>query len=104
MFNPGNIKEKLYYEVWKSNEFLTQLKTFDDQMIEIIDAGENNKDFAGPDFFNSRIKIGDLTYLGDVEIDVSHSNWKTHGHYLDKKYNKVILHVVLSKEKFQPFV
>lgn len=104
MFKPIKINERILYEVWKSDGFKSQLKTIDDQKIEIIDAGENNKDFAGPDFFNSRIKIGDLTFLGDVEIDISHSDWKSHGHYLDKKYNKVILHVVINRERFQPFV
>jgi hypothetical protein len=104
VFKAGRIREKLLYEIWKSNGFETQLKTVDDQEIEIIDAGENNKNFAGPDFFNSKVKIGNLKYYGDVEIDVWHSDWKSHGHYLDKKYNKVILHVVLSKERFQPYV
>jgi len=98
------VREKLLYEIWKSKNFEAQLKTFDNQIIEIVDAGENNKEFAGPDFFNSRIKVGNITYLGDVEIDIWHSDWKSHGHYLDKKYNKVILHIVLSKERFRPFV
>jgi len=96
--------EKLLYEIWKSKNFETQLKTFDNQIIEIIDTGENNNEYAGPDFFNSRIKVGNITFLGDVEIDIWHSDWKSHGHYLDKKYNKVILHIVLSKESFRPFV
>lgn len=104
MFRSDKINEKFLYEVWKASEFKQQIKTTDNQLIEIIDSGESNKDFAGPDFFNSRIKIGDITYNGDVEIDVYHSYWKSHGHYLDRKYNKVILHVVLSKERFQPFV
>jgi hypothetical protein len=104
VFKIGKVREKLLYEIWKSKNFETQLKTFDNQIIEIIDAGENNKEFAGPDFFNSRIKVGNITYLGDVEIDIWHSDWKSHGHYLDKKYNKVILHIVLSKERFRPFV
>ena len=104
MFKIGKVSEKLLYEIWKSENFEAQLKTVDDQIIEIIDTGENNKDYAGPDFFNSRIKIGNILYLGDVEIDIWHSDWKAHGHYLDKKYNKVILHIVLSKERFRPYV
>ena len=104
MFKIAKVREKFLYEIWKSKNFEEQLKTFDNQIIEIIDAGENNKEYAGPDFFNSRIKVGNITYLGDVEIDIWHSDWKSHGHYLDKKYNKVILHLVLSKERFRPFV
>jgi Protein of unknown function (DUF2851) len=104
VFKVTKTPEKLLYEIWKSKDFAEQLKTADGQMIEIIDVGENNKDFAGPDFFNSRIKIGNITYQGDVEIDIYHSDWKSHGHYLDKKYNKVILHIILSKERYQPYV
>jgi len=100
----GEVREKLLYEIWKSKNFEKQLKTLDNQIIDIIDAGENNTEYAGPDFFNSRIKVGNITYLGDIEIDIWHSDWKSHGHYLDKKYNKVILHIVLSKERFRPFV
>jgi hypothetical protein len=100
----GEVREKLLYEIWKFKNFEKQLKTLDNQIIEIIDAGENNTEYAGPDFFNSRIKVGNITYLGDIEIDIWHSDWKSHGHYLDKKYNKVILHIVLSKERFRPFV
>lgn len=104
MFKNDKIHEKFLYEIWKSKDFEKELTTVDNQKIEIIDAGENNKDYAGPDFFNSRIIIGGLTYNGDVEIDSRHSDWKSHGHYLDKKYNKVILHVVLSNENFHPYV
>lgn len=104
MLKEDKINEKFLYEIWKSKDFIRELTTIDNQKIEIIDAGENNKELAGPDFFNSRIKIGGLTFNGDVEIDSRHSDWKAHGHYLDKKYNKVILHVVLSNENFQPFV
>jgi len=53
---------------------------------------------------NARIKIGNLTYFGDVEIDSFHSDWKSHGHNINKKYNKVILHAVLENGSNQTFV
>jgi len=104
VFKGGQIREKLLYEIWKEKDFLTPVKTASGQIIEIIDPGENNKDSAGPDFLNSRIKIGNITYQGDVEIDIYHSDWKSHGHYLDKRYNRVILHIIFSNENLQPFV
>ena len=104
MYANTKIREKLLYEIWREKRFSDELKTNDDQKIEIIDAGELNSDSGGPDFLNSRIKIGNITYLGDIEIDIWHSDWKAHGHYIDKKYNKVILHIVFSKERFQPKV
>ncbi|NWG27705.1 MAG: DUF2851 family protein [Ignavibacteriaceae bacterium] len=96
--------EKIIYEIWKEGKFAKELILPDSQKIEIIDPGIHNKDSAGPDFLNARIKFGNITYLGDIEIDTWHSDWKSHGHYFDKKYNRVILHVVISKDNHQPFV
>ncbi|MEJ2194733.1 MAG: DUF2851 family protein [Ignavibacteriaceae bacterium] len=104
MFKKNRFGEKLFYEIWREKNFSKKILNTNNLEIEILDAGENNKDLAGPDFLNSRIKIGNITYKGDVEIDTWHSNWKSHGHYLHKKYNKVILHVVLSNERFKPYV
>jgi hypothetical protein len=98
------IQEKFIYEIWKEKKLSRDLITSDDQKIEVIDPGLENKDLAGPDFLSARIKIGNITYLGDVEIDPCHSDWKAHGHYFDKKYNKVILHLVISNDKHQPYV
>ncbi|MBT8380682.1 MAG: DUF2851 family protein [Ignavibacteria bacterium] len=98
------IREKAVYEIWKEGNFKKALTTSDAQAIEVIDTGMENKDFAGPDFLNARIKFGNITYLGDVEIDSKHKDWKSHGHYFDKKYSKVILHITLSNEKHRPFV
>lgn len=99
-----SIKEKFIYEIWKEKKFSKALVTEDAQKIEIVQAGTHNQNSSGPDFLNARIKFGNITYLGDIEIDTFHSDWKTHGHSFDKKYNKVILHVVVSRDKFQPCV
>ena len=98
------IHEKFLYEIWKEKNFSSDLQTTDLEKIEIIDPGIENKDLSGPDFLNARVKIGNITYQGDVEIDNWHSDWKSHGHFLNKNYNKLILHVVLSKDRFQPYV
>ena len=99
-----SVHEKIIYEIWKEGKFTKEFTLGDSQTIEIVDSGTHNKDSAGPDFLNARIKFGNITYLGDIEIDTSYSDWKSHGHYFDKIYNKVILHVVISKDKHQPFV
>lgn len=98
------IHEKFLYEIWKEKNFSTDLLTTDSEKIDIIDPGTENKGLSGPDFLNARVKIGNITYQGDVEIDNWHSDWKSHGHFLNKNYNKLILHVVLSKDRFQPYV
>lgn len=96
--------EKFLCEIWKSQKFVKALSTYDGQSIKVIDTGEENKDLGGPDFKNARIKIGSLTYFGDVEIDSSHSDWKAHGHNLNKRYNKVIFHAVLTPDNRHHYV
>ena len=72
---------------------LGQLMTTSNKKIEIIDPGLINHD-AGPDFFNAKIKIDGIVWVGNVEIHTASSMWKRHGHHLDKLYDSVILHVV----------
>lgn len=98
------INEKFLHEIWKNQEFEKALITQQNEKITIIDPGSLNQEFGGPDFRNARIKIGNLTYNGDVEIDLYHSDWKAHGHHLNKKYNKVILHVILHNKSNEHFV
>ena len=84
-----SINEKFLYEIWINQDFDKILVTQENERITVIDAGNRNSEFGGPDFKNARIKIGNITYQGDVEIDMFHSDWKNHGHYLNKKYNKL---------------
>jgi hypothetical protein len=96
--------EKFLCEIWKTQNFVKELSTKDFQPIEIIDCGTENKDSGGPDFKNARIKIGNITYSGDVEIDNNFGDWKSHGHNINKKYNSVILHVVLNDNANKGYV
>ena len=104
MKNNPKIPEDLIYKIWEEKRIDSSLTTADGITIEIIDCGVRNNDEAGPDYRNARIKIGNLTYTGDVEIDTLHSDWKAHGHNLNQRYNKVILHPVLSNDSSYPFV
>lgn len=89
------VHETTLYEIWKNQHYNRPLKTNSGEDIFILDVGIHNDEFAGPDFKNVRIRIGNLTYLGDIEIDRDYSDWKAHGHHIDNKYSKVILHVTL---------
>ncbi len=104
MKNNPKIPEELIYKIWEEKRIDSSLTTVDGIVVEIIDCGIRNTDEAGPDYRNARIKIGNLTYTGDVEIDTLHSDWKAHGHNLNQRYNKVILHAVLSTDANYPFV
>jgi hypothetical protein len=98
------IHEKFLYEIWKEQKFVKELSTKEGEKIAVIDVGHENTEFGGPDFKNARVKIGNITYCGDVEIDSFYSDWRNHGHYLNKKYNKVILHASLNHDSGHSYV
>lgn len=85
--------ESLLHYCWKHRLFdVRQLFTVDGRSVEVIDVGLHNSN-DGPDFFNSKIKIDGLLYVGNVEIHDKASDWFLHHHELDPKYNNVVLHV-----------
>jgi len=102
--NNPKIPESIIYKMWEEKRFNSNLSTNDGLSIEVIDCGTRNTDNAGPDYCHARIRIGNITFTGDVEIDTAHSDWKSHGHYLNQRYNKTILHVVLTDESSVHYV
>ncbi len=104
MKNNSKIHEKFLYEIWKEQKFVKDLKTNDGQQIRVIDVGIENKEIGGPDFKNARIKIGNITYLGDIEIDSFFTDWKSHGHNINKKYNSVVLHATMNNDSNRGYV
>jgi hypothetical protein len=95
MSSDTKIKESILYSIWFNKEFTAPLISPDGEEIEILDSGSRNNDSGGPDFKNARIRIGNLTYVGDIELDRDFSDWKNHGHNIDTKYNSLILHAAL---------
>ncbi len=94
-----SLPERLMREIWRRQDFTKlPLSTSDGKIVEIISTGESNPN-GGPDFLNAQIKIGGITYIGDVELHRRFTDWKQHAHHKDPKYNKVILHVVLYADK-----
>ncbi len=85
--------EEILHYVWKFRLFQDNLKTTDGQPIEVLDVGLPNTN-SGPDFFNAKVKIGDKTWAGNIEIHNSSDDWVKHKHHTDKGYNSVVLHVV----------
>ena len=90
--------ERLYHYLWKTGLTSPKLRDVDGKEIEVIDPGINNND-AGPDFFNSKLKINGVEWIGNVEIHVKASDWYRHGHSEDPSYDNVILHVVAISDK-----
>ena len=92
--NAVNHPEQLLHYVWKFKLFgISPFVTTEGDEIEIIDSGILNSN-AGPDFFNAKVKVGNKTWAGNIEIHKSSSDWKKHKHHNDSAYNSIILHVV----------
>lgn len=93
------MNEKLLQYIWKFRLFnATDLFTTCLKRIVPIYQGIHNTN-QGPDFLNARIKIGDSTWAGNIELHVKSSDWVLHRHSEDENYSNVILHVVWVDDK-----
>ncbi len=104
MGSESKFHEGYLYEIWQKLDHNTILETLNGEEIAVLDCGTPNHESAGPDFKNARIRIGNLTYVGDIEIDYDYSDWKLHGHNIDNKYNSVILHVTFENKNNHGYV
>ena len=60
--------EKLLHYIWKHRILpLSELRTTDGRSVEVIDPGLPNM-HAGPDFFNAKVRIDGVMWVGNVEI------------------------------------
>ncbi len=89
--------EAFLHYVWQHQMLSHGLTATDGQPVVVLRAGEPNSN-AGPDFFNARVSIGGVEWVGNVEIHLRSSDWKAHRHSSDKRYNNVILHVVFEHD------
>jgi hypothetical protein len=90
------MSEDFLHYIWKYKLFnLQNLKTTSGEDLEIVSVGSHNTE-SGPDFFNGKIKIGNLVWAGQVEIHINSSDWYKHQHETDPAYLKTVLHVVMN--------
>lgn len=86
--------ENFLHYLWKHKKFdVLKIMTVEHDLIELISVGQHNLN-SGPDFFNSKLRIGNQLWAGNVEIHIKSSDWFVHNHEIDKAYDTVILHVV----------
>ena len=96
------MKEEFLHFVWNTRRFNQRnLKTIDGQSVEILNYGKLNY-YDGPDFLEAKVKIGDIVWIGNIEIHVMTSDWLKHNHSFDPQYKNVILHVVYKHDKDLP--
>jgi hypothetical protein len=86
--------EDFLHYIWQYKLFDTnKLQTISGEPLEILNYGMRNTN-SGPDFSQARIKIGNITLAGQIEIHRRSSEWLLHGHEKDSAYENVVLHVV----------
>jgi hypothetical protein len=94
IFKPRKWKRPFYISSGNtSNSFITRCGRWTDWIFLFFEPGYTNTD-AGPDFKNAKIRIGEITWNGHVEIHVRASDWRRHNHQHDPAYENVVLHVV----------
>ena len=87
------MNEAFLHYVWQHQMLKDGLTSTDGQPIVVQKAGMLNRD-AGPDFFDARLSVDGVEWVGNVEIHMRSSDWQRHGHSSDPAYNNVVLHVV----------
>jgi hypothetical protein len=93
-----NIHERFLRHIWNKQYLTDRLQVADGRDLKVLDTGQLNRD-GGPDFYSAKIKIGETTYTGDIEIHRTAVDWLQHKHQKDPRYNKVVLHVILRAPK-----
>jgi len=90
--------EEFLHYLWKFRLLNRELFSKSGEPVIVIHPGEHNHN-GGPDFLNARIRLGDTTWAGNVEIHINASDWFRHNHDIDKAYENVILHVVYEEDE-----
>jgi hypothetical protein len=94
-----NFQEDFLQTVWKYQYFdKNSLQTTEGLPIEVKKIGYHNF-HEGPDFLEAQIKLGKTDFFGHVEVHRKASDWKSHDHNADLRYNSVVLHVVWEEDK-----
>lgn len=89
------MREAVLHYIWRNRLF--EEVTLDGEILEVLDVGRYNEG-DGPDFSLAKVRRGDLIWVGSVEMHLKSSDWTAHRHERDPRYDRVILHVVLSDD------
>ncbi len=87
------MRERTLQALWYAGA-LPDLETLDGLPVRVLDPGSWNRG-SGPDFLGARLRIGDRTLEGHVEVHCDPADWERHGHDLDPAYAGLLLHLVV---------
>ena len=89
------IPERLLARLWQTRAQRRSLSTADGRRVRVLYPGRRNGG-PGPDFKDAMIQVEEAPpQRGDVEVHLTDSGWREHGHHEDPNYNNVVLHVVM---------
>jgi hypothetical protein len=89
------IKESSVANIWQYTARPgVALSTVDRQPVHILYPGRTS-DEPGADIRDAVLRVNGRVLKGNIEIHVRSSDWRKHGHHLDKAYNGIVLHVVM---------
>ncbi len=95
-------QEDVVVQRWWSLSSGTPLPLIDGGICQLVYAGRSGGP-AGPDVRDAVLLFPDgKQHVGDIEFHVRSSDWVTHKHFIDPRYNNVILHVVLLCDDLHP--
>ena len=80
--------------VWRHKMMENNGQTTDGKDVEVLDAGLYNRRGDAPDYFNAKLKLNGVLWVGNVVVTENASDWYLHGMDKDKAYDNVILVVV----------
>jgi hypothetical protein len=95
---PERLLQSLWYDQYVRRE---SLETEDGRRVVVLSPGAWSLT-GGPDFRHARLRLGDGTLTGDVEVHLRSSDWHRHGHGTEAEYAGVILHVVYEHDAVRP--
>lgn len=92
------MQEEYLQLLWRHKRLpMHQLFLTNGRQLLILNTGKFNTD-SGPDFFNGKIKIDGITWVGNIEFHVKASDWFKHKHQFDEAYRNTVLHVVFEHD------
>jgi Protein of unknown function (DUF2851) len=90
------IDERMVVDLWERQAFVAS--ALGALGLHVVFRGLPS-DAGGPDYQDAILSVeGKRLLTGDVEFHVEAADWYRHGHHLNPKYNRVILHVVWTND------
>ena len=80
--------------VWRHKMMKNNGQTTDGKEVEVIDPGLHNRRGDAPDYFNAKLKLNGVLWVGNVVVTENASDWYLNNMDKDKAYDNVILAVV----------